>query len=66
MKILLLGILISFSTLAFGQRLDCEKFKDGKFLLEDAEYGNYYIERKGSKQIENSEKTGFKATFKVK
>ena len=66
MKLLILGILFSFSTLAFGQQLACEKFKNGKFIIIDAEHGNSNIERKGSKQIEEGEKSGFKATFKVK
>lgn len=58
--------LLSFSTLTFGQEMSCKQFKNGKFVIPNAEYGNSYLERKGNIQTETGEKSGFKATFKVK
>jgi len=66
MRILSLFLLLFLSSLLYGQNIDCEKFKDGKFKILDEEYGTYYLERKGSKQIEYSEGTRRKVEMKVK
>lgn len=66
MKTVLIAILISLTSFAFGQTADCKRFKEGKFVIPNAEYGNSYLERKGNIQTEIGEKSGFKATFKVK
>lgn len=58
--------LVGYSTFSFGQEMNCKKFKNGKFVIPDSEYGNSYLERKGNIQTEFGEKSGFKATFKVK
>ena len=58
--------LFCISTTALGQKNECEKFKDGKFMIVDAESGNSIIERKGSKQIEFGESSALKLKFKVK
>jgi hypothetical protein len=45
---------------------DCEKFRNGKFYLVDEALGvKYYIERKGSIQIETTENGVVRAVFKV-
>ena len=49
-----------------GQTKDCEKFKDGKFKIEDSEFGDSYIDRKGSQQTEYGEGSELKLQFKVK
>ena len=54
------------STSLFSQTLTCRDFKNGTFKLLDPKYGNSIIERKGSKQIEYSEKLKLKVRFKVK
>jgi hypothetical protein len=66
MKNLILLVLISISTVVFGQENECEKFKNGKFKIVDTEVGNSIIERKGSKQIEYGEGSKMKLKFKVK
>lgn len=66
MKNLIIGILISFSSFAFGQEMDCQKFKNGKFIIPNSEYGDSYLVRKGNIQTETAEKSDFKATFTVK
>ena len=66
MKNVILFALICFSTIAHGQMNDCEKFKNGKFKIVDAEVGHSIITRKGSKQIEYGEGSELKIEFKVK
>lgn len=66
MKYLLLGFFLCISFTVFGQEMDCKKFKNGTFKLEDAQVGNSLIERKGSKQIETAEGGLVKFKFKVK
>jgi hypothetical protein len=66
MKILIVFVLICFSTVTFGQTNECKKFKNGKFIIVDAEVGNSIIIRKGSKQIEYGEGSKLKLEFKVK
>ena len=66
MKNLILLVLICISTVVFGQENECEKFKNGKFKIVDAEVGNSIIERNGSKQIEYGEGSKMKLQFKVK
>jgi len=66
MKNLILGILFCTSTVVFGQNIECENFKNGKFKIIDTETGNFIIERKGSKQIEYGEESKLKIEFKVK
>ncbi|MEH0153185.1 hypothetical protein V6R21_03505 [Limibacter armeniacum] len=66
MKNLIALVLICFSTVTFGQTIECKKFKNGKFKIVDAEIGNSIITRKGSKQIEHGEGSQLKLEFKVK
>ncbi len=66
MKNIILGLLICLSTIAFGQELECKKFKNGKFKLYDKHSGMTIIERKGSTQTEYGEAFKVKAQFKVK
>lgn len=65
MKYLILGFFLSISTITFGQELDCKKFKNGKFILPDSEFGNSIIKRRGSTQIEYHERTQKKMKLKV-
>jgi hypothetical protein len=57
---LLLGLcfylVASFTTLAFGQTLNCSSFRDGKFKIVAPAIGTYIIERKGEIQTEASDK----------
>lgn len=66
MKNLIIGILISFSTFAFGQEMDCQRFRDGKFIIPSSEYGDSFLVRKGNVQTETAANSKFKATFTVK
>lgn len=65
MKNIIIALLISTSTLAFGQEIDCENFKNGKFEIIDAVYGNSIIERNGTTQTEYGENSELKLEFKV-
>ncbi|MGB6035868.1 MAG: hypothetical protein WBG42_06340, partial [Cryomorphaceae bacterium] len=65
MKNLIALILICISVIAFGQKRECDKFRDGKFMIVDPVNGNSIIERKGSKQIEIGEGSGLKLKFDV-
>ena len=66
MKNLVLLLLMFSSLSVFSQQVDCEKYKDGKFIIVDEENGNSHIERKGSKQTEYGEGSGLKLEFKIK
>lgn len=62
----ILLLLLAISTAAFGQATDCKEFKNGKFKIADPELGNFFVERKGSKQIEYSDRHPLKMEFRVK
>ena len=69
MRFLYLILLLSFTSYAFSQTeetCDCQKFKNGTFIIEDGASEDYTIIRKGRKQIEIGESSGFKGVFKVK
>ncbi len=66
MKRILVAFLFLFSIGVFAQNPGCKKFKNGKFVIKNAEYGNFYIERKGNTQIEYSDFSRTKLKFKVK
>lgn len=59
-------ILLIISTAAFGQTIDCKDFKNGKFKIADPELGDFFVERKGRKQIEYAERHKLKLEFRVK
>ena len=65
MKTFILSVLIGISTTVYAQSKECSKFKNGKFLIEDPNYGNSQIVRKGSKQTEYGESSQLKMKFKV-
>ena len=52
MRILLTGILFTFSAIVFGQDKECLKFKEGKFKIIINDTVTSIIERTGTKQIE--------------
>ncbi len=66
MKNIILVVFICASSLVFGQKIECQNFKNGKFKIIDPEIGNSVIERSGSKQIEYSEDLKLKLEFDVK
>lgn len=45
MKNYLVLFLTFFSLTAFGQVNDCQKFRNGKFIIENPKYGNSHIKR---------------------
>ena len=65
---LILYYLLVVPVFAFGQELDCEKFKRGKFTIsnERIEAYDYFIERNDSIQIEYIKSMGFKYQTKIK
>ncbi len=65
MKYLLLGLLLSFPALGFNQEKDCQRFKDGNFIIRDKRNGAIYLKRKGNLQIETAERDKVKLKFKV-
>lgn len=66
MKNLFIASLLLFTGYTFAQpQMDCEKFKDGKFMIPDDGLGASYIERKGDRQVEYGEGSGLKLAFKV-
>lgn len=65
MRSCFIGILLLFSASAFGQKLACENFRDGKFEIVDPAIGKSTIERKGSYQLEYGEASELKLEFKV-
>lgn len=66
MKNLLVAAFLLFTSSAFAQQMDCEKFKNGKFMIPDDGLGASYIERNGDRQVEYGEGSGLKLAFKVK
>ena len=67
MKYCIIALLLTLSTGAFAQDLDCKNFKKGTFKLKTSnpETGDYIITRKGKKQIEYNELMALKIKFKV-
>ena len=65
MKKLLFILFIFLTGNAFTQDLDCSRFKNGKFVIEDAEAGNSYITRNGNTQTETGGGSGLELLFDV-
>jgi len=65
MKNAIIVLFLCISTVAFGQDLDCKKFKNGKFSM-TSDQVNFIIERNGNKQIESTVGTNTKSMFKIK
>ncbi len=65
MKNLFIAFLLLFAGYTFAQPQDCEKFKNGKFMIPDDGLGASYIERTGDRQVEYGEGSGMKLAFKV-
>ena len=65
MKNLLFVLLIFFTGNAFSQDLKCSQFKNGKFMIVDAEAGNSYITRNGNLQTETGDGSELELLFDV-
>jgi hypothetical protein len=66
MKITIACLFFLFGFNAWSQKPNCQKFRDGHFVLEDQANGNTYITRKGKSQIELQDYTKLKMEFTVK
>ena len=65
-KILLICLLTFVISIANAQQLDCYKFKEGKFRINDARAGGVIIaERKGGYQTESMEALKAIVRFKI-
>ncbi|MBT8195738.1 MAG: hypothetical protein HKO56_04520 [Bacteroidia bacterium] len=65
MKLVYTLILLAFSHFAFGQDMDCSKFKTGKFKNIDASSANTFIKRTATHQFEHDKISGKKVKLKV-
>ncbi len=65
MKNLFIASLLLFAGYTFAQPQDCEKFKEGNFMILDGDSDTTFIERKGMRQVEYHQGTGLKVAFWV-
>lgn len=65
MKHVILGLLLLTSPICFSQDKDCQRFKDGDFLIKSKKAGSIYLKRKGEIQIEEVKRDKVKLKFKV-
>lgn len=65
MRFYFLMCLLIFSASIMAQEKSCADYKDGKFEIRDARFGNFKIERNGDKQIEYGPEAKLKLEFKV-
>jgi len=66
MKLFFLFGVIALSSYAYGQKLDCNKFKNGSFKIVDSETGTSFIKRNGERQSEITEGKKDSTNFIVK
>ena len=65
MKLILSTIFLLLATFAVAQAPKCSDFKNGKFVIRNAETGNSYIEREGDRQLEYGEGSGLRLSFEI-
>jgi len=65
MKNALFFLMVFFIGNTYGQGLNCAQFKNGKFMIVDAENGNSYITRNGDTQTETGDGSGLELVFDV-
>lgn len=66
MKLFTTLLFTLFVTLIYSQETNCVKLREGKFKIVDEVTGDYYIERKGNKQMEYSSRKDGTVEFDVK
>jgi hypothetical protein len=54
MKLFFLFGVIALSSYAYGQKLDCNKFKNGSFKIVDSETGTSFIKRNGERRAHST------------
>ncbi|WP_092980535.1 hypothetical protein [Robiginitalea myxolifaciens] len=66
MKLLCTAFFLLFFTSSFAQELACDRFKTGKFLMEDPNTGKNYITRTATTQIEDVPDLGIKVELNIR
>lgn len=65
MKNLIVLLIALLPILSFGQEIECNRFKNGKFKITDEKLGTCIIERNGATQIEIGIEAAIKLKFNV-